>query len=321
MPCRKNWTEHWFVLRPSYLEYYTSEDLMEIKGIVALGGNCTVESLPDKDRICALLIKSSDTSFEMSGSDKTKKKEWLQAIQKCIQIQKLGLLPPQRQAREKRRQQRELQKVTEDQVTELMRQLQANNESKQRELEALKKMHLEMEEQVAQKSFELQHFLHRVKDLEKVLEDERWARDEQDMRKSLIRLLEERALQRAEVKQMQLQQQRALSQSQAHRKILETQLRDMERQLQEAMQQLEKLKGQNHGADQQNQDVSQRLKRAVIKNLKNKVAIHGLMRLIQPGQKGPLMITNWGPAAFTEAELELRKKFWQESINWSATAE
>lgn len=33
------------------------------------------------------------------------------------------------------------------------------------------------------------------------------------------------------------------------------------------------------------------------------------------GPKGPQKITNWGPAAFTEAELSLREKDWQERKN------
>lgn len=45
-PRRKNWTEFWFVLRPNFLGYYVSEDLMEIKGMIALDSNCTVEVQP-----------------------------------------------------------------------------------------------------------------------------------------------------------------------------------------------------------------------------------------------------------------------------------
>lgn len=52
------------------------------------------------------------------------------------------------------------------------------------------------------------------------------------------------------------------------------------------------------------------------KTWKDKVAKHeGLVRLIQPGHKGPQRITNWGPASFTDVELELRKKSWQERKN------
>lgn len=36
------------------------------------------------------------------------------------------------------------------------------------------------------------------------------------------------------------------------------------------------------------------------------------------GPKGPQKITNWGPAAFTDAELSLREKDWQERKNTPA---
>uniref|UniRef100_A0A3B3ZD66 PH domain-containing protein n=1 Tax=Periophthalmus magnuspinnatus TaxID=409849 RepID=A0A3B3ZD66_9GOBI len=39
----KNWTEYWFVLQSNSLEYYGSEDLMEIKGKIVIDRNCTVE--------------------------------------------------------------------------------------------------------------------------------------------------------------------------------------------------------------------------------------------------------------------------------------
>ncbi|XP_072321324.1 switch-associated protein 70-like [Eucyclogobius newberryi] len=353
----KTWTEFWFVLRPNSLEYYVSEDLMDIKGMIVIDNNCTVESLPDKDgRSCVLSIKSGATSFEISASDKMKKKEWIRAIEKCIQIQKLGLLPPQRQARDERRDQRRRRQEAEDELEERIRTLQANSESKQRKLEDLEKRveavfldderrmrfysldlerenmeHLEGEEQVDQKSPELEHYFHRVKELEdtyhrlqEVLEDERQTRrDQEAMTELQTRLLQEEALRRAELEQQHLQQQRALSQSQKQRQELEAQMLDKERRLQEATQQLERLERQRGRAGQDHEDVSRRLELVANKRNKNRMttSFEGLLRLIEPGPKGPLIITNWGPASFTEGELETRKKFWQKSRNWSAGSE
>lgn len=39
------------------------------------------------------------------------------------------------------------------------------------------------------------------------------------------------------------------------------------------------------------------------------------LNIFHPGSKGPTMITNWGPAAFSDAELSLREKKWQEMKN------
>lgn len=40
-----------------------------------------------------------------------------------------------------------------------------------------------------------------------------------------------------------------------------------------------------------------------------------ILNIFRPGSKGPTMITNWGPAAFSDAELSLRQKKWQEMKN------
>ncbi|XP_047435881.1 switch-associated protein 70 [Mugil cephalus] len=366
---RKNWTERWFVLRPTSLSYYVSEDLEEKKGDIILDQSCCVESLPDKEgKKCLFIIKCLDKSFEISASDKKKKQEWIQAIQTCIQHLRLGMLSPHREARLRRRELRQKQQVEEEDLAERMKQLQAANESKQRELEAMRRkmeeaaakasleelrrmktqtdlqdryrldlerekmVRQQMEEQVAQKSSELEQYLQRVRELEdmyhrlqEALEDERQAKqDEEAMRKLQARLLEEEAEKRAELEQIHLQQQRALSQTEAEKQELKAEQLAKERDLQAAMQQLERLERERHGALQQYNEVSRKLERASnkTKTWKDKVAKHeGLVRLIQPGHKGPQRITNWGPASFTDAELELRKKTWQESKNQGAQAQ
>ena len=40
---RKNWTERWFVLKPTSISYYMGEDMTEKKGDIQLDGNCCVE--------------------------------------------------------------------------------------------------------------------------------------------------------------------------------------------------------------------------------------------------------------------------------------
>ncbi|KAM6949909.1 switch-associated protein 70-like [Lycodopsis pacificus] len=366
---RKNWTERWFVLRPNSLSYYVCEDLVEKKGDIILERTCCVESLPDKEgKKCLFIIKCTDKSFEISASDKKKKQEWLQAIQTCIQLLRLGLSSPHREARLRRRELRQRQQAEEDDLAERMKQLQVANENKQRQLEGMRKkieeaaakatmeehrrketqldlqdryrldlerekmVRQQMEEQVAQKSCELEQYLQRVRELEdmyhrleEALEDERQAtQDEEAMHKLQARLLEEEVAKRAELEQIHLQQQRALSQTEAEKQELVAEQRAKERDLQAAMLQLESLEKERHGALEQYEKVSRKLERAAnkTKTWKNKVAKHeGLVRLIQPGDKGPQRITNWGPASFTDAELELRKKSWQESKNQGAQAQ
>ncbi|XP_008298269.1 switch-associated protein 70 [Stegastes partitus] len=366
---RKNWTERWFVLRPTSLSYYIGEDMSEKKGDITLDQSCCVESLPDKDgRKCLFIIKCVDKSFEISASDKKKKQEWIQAVESCIQLLRLGLLSPHREARLRRRELRQRQQMDEKDLAERMKQLQKANDVKQKQLEdmrmkmeeAMAKATLEelrrkknqsdlqdryrlelerekmvrqqMEEQVAQKSSELDQYLQRVRELEdmyhrleEALEDERQAKqDEEAMRRLQARLLEEEAAKRAELEQIHLQQQRALSQTEAQKQELMADHLAKERDLQAAMLQLEKLEKERHGALKQYEEVSKKLERASnkTKTWKDKVAKHeGLVRLIQPGHKGPQQITNWGPAAFTDSEFEQRKKMWQESKNQGAEAQ
>ncbi|XP_029000288.1 switch-associated protein 70 [Betta splendens] len=370
---RKNWTERWFVLRPNAVSYYVSEDLMEKKGDIVLDKGCCVESLPDKDgRRCLFIIKCADVSFEVSASDKKKKQEWMQAIQTCIQLLRLGLPSPHREDRLRRRELRQHAHAKAhadgDDLVERMRQLQAANENKQRQLEAMrqkmeeaaakaaleelrreksqldlqdryrldlereKMVRQQMEEQMAQKSSELDQYLQRVDELEgmyrqltEALEDERQAKqDEEAMRRLQARLLEEEAAKREQLEQMHLQQQRILSQSEAERQELVAEQEAKEAELRAARLQLQQLESERRGALEQYKEVSRKLERAAnkTKTWKDKVAKHeGLVRLIQPGHKGPQRITNWGPASFTDAELEMRKKAWQESKNQAAPAE
>ncbi|XP_056268838.1 switch-associated protein 70 isoform X1 [Pseudoliparis swirei] len=361
---RKNWTERWFVLRPDALSYYACEDLVEKKGDIIVDRTCCVESLPDKEgKKCLFIIKCTHKSYEISASDKKKKQEWLQAIQTCIQLLRLGLSSPHREARLRRRELRQKQKVEEDDLAEKMKRLQVANENKQRQLEGMKekieeaaakaameehrrnqtqldlqdryRMDLEreklvrqqMEEQMAQKSCELEQYLQRVRELEdmhhrleEALEDERQAKlDEEGMRKLQARLLEEEAAKRAQLERIHLQQQRALFQTEAEKQELVAEQLAKERALQAAMLQLER-----HGALEQYEKMSRKLERGSNKTRtwKEKVAKHeGLVRLIQPGDKGPQRITHWGPASFTDAELELRKKSWQESKHQGAQAQ
>ncbi|XP_041755171.2 switch-associated protein 70 [Coregonus clupeaformis] len=200
------------------------------------------------------------------------------------------------------------------------------------DLEREKMVRQQMEEQVAQKSSELEQYLQRVRELEDMyhrledaLEDERQARqDEETMRKLQTRLLEEESAKRAELEQIHLQQQRAISQTQAEKQELESERLAKETALQAAMLQLESLERERHGALEQYEEVRMKLEQAAnkTKSWKDKVAKHeGLVRLIQPGDKGPQRMTNWGPAAFTDTELDLRKKSWQERKNHNQSAQ
>ncbi|XP_053490727.1 switch-associated protein 70 [Ictalurus furcatus] len=194
------------------------------------------------------------------------------------------------------------------------------------DLEKEKMVRQQMEEQVDQMSGELRLYLQRVRELEdmyhrleEALEDERQTRqDEENLRKLQARLLDEEVRKRTELEQIHLQQQRAISQTQQEKEQLEQQRLEQDRALQMAMHQLDSLEKQRQGALEEYEAVKRKLEQAAnkTKSWKDKVAQHeGLIRLIQPGSKSPQKMTNWGPAAFTDKELELREKIWQGNKN------
>ncbi|XP_048856089.1 switch-associated protein 70b [Brienomyrus brachyistius] len=219
-------------------------------------------------------------------------------------------------------------------VEEEQRRLQTQKELQESyriELDREKMVRQQMEEQVAQKSSELEQYLQRVQELEdmyrrleEALEDERQARqDEETVRKLQARLLEEEASKRAELEQIHLQQQRAISQTEAEKQELQNERLAKEEALQVALNQLEHLQSEREDALQQYEEVIKKLEDAAnkTKSWKDKVAQQeGLIRLIQPGSKGPCKMTNWGAAAFTEAELTMREKSWQDQKNRSTQA-
>uniref|UniRef100_A0AAZ3R068 SWAP70 N-terminal EF-hand domain-containing protein n=1 Tax=Oncorhynchus tshawytscha TaxID=74940 RepID=A0AAZ3R068_ONCTS len=227
---------------------------------------------------------------------------------------------------------KKLEEAAANAAEEERRLLQTQTEQQDRyrmDLEREKMVRQEMEEQVAQKSSELEQYLQRVHELEDMyhrlkdaLEDEKRARqDEETVRRLQARLLEEEAIKRAELEQIHLHQQRAISETEVEKQELRKEGTAKENALQAAMLQLEQLEKERQVALEQYQEVVQKLEDAAnnTRTWKHKVAHHeGLVRLVQPGSKGPQKITNWGPASFTEAELSLREKDWQERKNQAA---
>uniref|UniRef100_A0A8D3B8N3 Switch-associated protein 70 n=1 Tax=Scophthalmus maximus TaxID=52904 RepID=A0A8D3B8N3_SCOMX len=229
-----------------------------------------------------------------------------------------------------------LEEAAANAAEEERRRLQTQTELQDRyrvDLEREKTVRQQMEEQVAQKSTELEQYLQRVHELEDMyrqledaLEDERRARqDEETVRKlQARRLLEEEATKRAELEQIHLRQQLAISETEAEKQELERERVAKESALQAAMTQLEHLEQERQGALEQYLTVMKKLEDATnnTKTWKHKVAEHeGLLRLIQPGSKEQKLITNWGPAAFSDAELSLRQKQWQETKNQTTQAQ
>ncbi|XP_022073411.1 differentially expressed in FDCP 6 homolog [Acanthochromis polyacanthus] len=105
---RRNWTERWFVLKPSSMAYYVSEDLKDKKGDIQLDKSCIVEPIPDREgKRCMFCVKTHNKTFEMSAPDQRQKVEWTQAIQTALRLQREGKSLLHHELKLKRRVQRE----------------------------------------------------------------------------------------------------------------------------------------------------------------------------------------------------------------------
>ncbi|XP_073706284.1 switch-associated protein 70b [Garra rufa] len=331
---RKNWTERWFLLKPNLISYYVSEDLTEKKGDILLDGNCCVEYITSvlyafsAIQTCITLLKVGRPAPHHEARQKRRElRQKQQAEQEELELRMRELQTAnENKQRELEALRKKLEEAAANATEEEHRRLQTQSELQDLyrvEMEKEKMVRQQMEEQVAQKSSELEQYLQRVRELENMyhsleeaLEEERQARqDEETVRKLQARLLEEEVFKRAELEQMHLYQQQTISQTQAEKQELERERLAKESALQSAMEQLQQLEADRCGALEQYEEVMKKLADAAnnTKSWKDKVTHHeGLIRLIQPGPKYPQKITNWGPAAFTEAELSLREKDWQE---------
>ncbi|XP_070848158.1 differentially expressed in FDCP 6 [Chaetodon trifascialis] len=105
---RRNWTERWFVLKPSSMSYYVSEDLKDKRGEIQLDKSCVIEPIPDREgKRCMLCVKTHNKTYEMSASDQRQKVEWTQAIQTALRLQREGKSSLHHELKVKRRVQRE----------------------------------------------------------------------------------------------------------------------------------------------------------------------------------------------------------------------
>ncbi|KAI1232606.1 hypothetical protein IHE44_0006437, partial [Lamprotornis superbus] len=328
---RKNWMERWFVLKPNIISYYVSEDLKDKKGDIILDGNCCVEALPDKDgKKCLFLIKCLDKTFEISASDKKKKQEWIQGIppvrpsQICdeyIHLQsevqalaKLLLLMPLKNV-----QQLNIC-VLSFALPSLPAACVSLHQTIQSTVSLLRAGSPPPHKEARQKRKELrQKLLAEQEELERQMKELQAANENKQKELETVRKqLEAAAARAAEEEKKRLQTQvelqdrfsLELEREKMVRQQMEEQVAQKSSELEQYLQRVRELEEMYKQLQEALEDEKQAPNNT--KSWKDKVAHHeGLIRLIEPGSKNPHLITNWGPAAFTEAELEERQRSWK----------
>ncbi|KAJ8269171.1 hypothetical protein COCON_G00117780 [Conger conger] len=199
---RRNWTERWFVLKPSSISYYVSEDLKDKRGEILLEKDCVVEAIADKDgKRCVFCVKTHHKTYEMSASDLKQRIEWIQAAQTALRLLQEGKSSlhqelklhrreqrqsclrsheeahnPQRRQQEKERQDQEIDNIIQFQREVETQRKQAEEQEKERQMEVQRelerqlqeaeKLRVSMEMEMAQKEKEAEQQRRRIEELE-----------------------------------------------------------------------------------------------------------------------------------------------------------
>ncbi|XP_053562765.1 differentially expressed in FDCP 6 homolog [Bombina bombina] len=213
---RRTWTERWFVLKPSTLCYYVSEECKEKKGSITIDKDCGVEVLPDRDgRRCIFCVKTATKTHEISASDTKHRQEWVSAIQTAIRLHQSGSRSLHRELQSKRREQREQReqrRLAREQEMQRLTELQSERERQQQELDQLREAQRKAENAMKQ-------------------EQQRHKEQQEEMQRQLTEQLREAEEARASMQaEMQMKETEAVRQRQ---RIVE--LEKLQEHLQEAL--------------------------------------------------------------------------------------
>ncbi|KAG8451040.1 hypothetical protein GDO86_003355, partial [Hymenochirus boettgeri] len=215
---RRIWTERWFVLKPTTLCYYLSEESKERKGIIFIDKDCVVEILSDRDgRRCMFCVKTNTKLHEMCASDTKQRQEWIAAILTAIRLQQCGTFSLHRELQRRRREQREQHeqcRVTREIDMQKLAELQNEKEHQKQELEQLKEAQKRAEETILHEQYK--HWEQHEK-IKRQLEDQlREAEEARALMQAEIQLKETETLQQRlriqELEQFQERLEEALAQ-------------------------------------------------------------------------------------------------------------
>ncbi|KAG8228698.1 hypothetical protein J437_LFUL008687 [Ladona fulva] len=236
--------EYWFVLQPNRLAYYKGrteeESGGEARGAISLGSDCTIGVSPSP-RTGAhdfrFIVSTGERSYELAAHDQRTRLQWISALQIALAHCGDVLEGYQRQLALRRRLQRQAlqQKEEEKQRKKAQAEEQATSPPEQQLLPLLLRARLAAETQAR----ELEDVKVR---LEKLLEEETQAkRDEEIVRALQARVLREEWEKREELEKLQDEQQLLLEEEREKRRVFEELQKDKENQLQDAKLKLKKL--------------------------------------------------------------------------------
>lgn len=284
--------EYWFVLRPTELNYYKSQDERECCGSISLDTQCRVDAtsrgMRTQDKAHRLALHTSERTYEFAAYDHRSRLQWISSLHLAI-AQSSSREGYQRTLAARRRAQREADALRQSEEhkrrtsqildMEMTRaQLQAEKiarvaaELQAKELEAV---HREEEKRV-------QMLEETRRTLERLLEEETQAkRDEEIVRNLQGRVLREEMEHREKLERLQEEQKALLELEREKRMEFEKQQQDKEVQLTEAQQRLLQLEEEKQKLDKELKSAQEK----IASSEKSKEVLEAKLRVMIPQMK------------------------------------
>lgn len=212
------WWEHWYVLQPYRLSWYSNRDETDKRGEILITPETKVEIAPDLqgNKNYRFTIISEGKTIELASEDYKCKLQWMSAISTAIEHSKCPQSYQRNLAIKRKNERQKAQIEKEKEETNRHQQLQ--------ELEFEKKARAETEARLQEESSKRRELEEAKKQYEKLLNEERQAkRDEEIVRTLQSRMLLEEWDKREQLEFQRAEQEKLLKEEQERRMELELQ--------------------------------------------------------------------------------------------------
>ncbi|KAJ1531616.1 hypothetical protein ONE63_000288 [Megalurothrips usitatus] len=284
--------EYWFVLRPTVLSYYKTQDERECCGTINLDTQCRVDAtsrgVRAQDKAHRLALHTSERTHEFAAYDHRSRLQWVSSLHLAI-TQSGSREGYQRTLAARRRAQREADdlRLSEEHKRRTSQILDMEMTRAQLQAEKTARVAAEMQakELVAvhrEEEKRVQMLEETRRTLERLLEEETQAkRDEEIVRNLQGRVLREEMEHREKLERLQEEQKELLEQEREKRKEFEKQQREKEVQLIEAQQRLRQLEEEKQKLDKELESAQEK----ITTSEKSKEVLEAKLRVMLPQLK------------------------------------
>jgi len=274
--------EHYFVLQPQVLAFYSGTSEREKRGEIPIDGQCRVEIIPDSTSKSPLKtpgskhhskfqLFASQKTYEFQANDHRTRLQWVNAFKVAIENAEepvryqRSLLDKRKLARqeEKEREEEEDNRKASHADSLDQTKIQLEQEKQARELAEEKTATLLRQKAIEDKKM---RELEKIREqLETCLDEERQAKkDEEIVRQLQARVLEEEWGRREALEKLQEEQRMMLEEERRKREAFEQQQSEKESQLREAQKLVEDMEKERRKLDKQLDLVQEKTKRAYL---------------------------------------------------------